>query len=175
MLVVGTRGEEANKEVGRIAYPGDQRVAAFRKGKDRVFWGYTEGTLPLLYRLDLGMEPYAFNTISVASSVQVNTSEDGAFLLALTRAGVLEVRDGGTGELLRTVEVGRSFAQDFHEHTDKAILPEIEALGARAFVSLPHEGKIAEVDLDAGEVLRYLEIGGEPTRLVLVPWPEKQE
>ncbi len=172
MLVIGTRGEETNREVARIAYPENQRVAAFLKGKQRIFWGYTEGTLPRLYRLDLGQETYAFDTISVASSVQVNVSSDGALLLVLTRAGTLEIRDGGSGDLLRTVEVSRPFAKDFHEHTDKAVLPDILTMGARAFVSLPPEGKIAEVDLEKGVVIRYLKIGGEPTRLVLMQWPE---
>ncbi len=175
MLVIGTRGEETNKVVGRFSYPESQRVAAFLKGKGRVFWGYTEGTLPQLYRLDLAVEPYVFETIPVASSVQVNTSHDGAYLLALTRAGVLEIRDGGTGDLLRSVEVSKPFAADFHEHTDKAVLPDILTLGGLAYVSLPTEGAIAEVDLEAGEVIRHLDIGGEPTRLVLAPWPEAQE
>ena len=175
MLVVGTRGAEMNKEVGRIVYPENQRVAAFLKGKNRIFWGYTEGTLPQLYRLDLAKEPYAFDTLPVPSSIQVNVSPDGALLLVLTRAGVLEIRDGGTGAVLREVHVAAPFAKDFHEHTDKAVLPAIEVLNGRAYVSLPLEGKIAEVDLESGKVLKNIETGGEPTRIVLVPWPPAKD
>jgi hypothetical protein len=37
-----------------------------------------------------------------------------------------------------------------------------------AYASLPHEGRIAVVNLDNGQIKRYLETGGEPTRIVLV-------
>ncbi len=172
VLVVGTRGDEAHREAGRIAYPEDQRVASFVHGKGRVLWGYTEGTLPLLYRLDLGQDPYTFETLPVPSSLQQNTTEGGEFLLVLTRGGVLEIRDGGSGALLHEVTVTKPFAKDFHEHTDKAVLPDIVSHDGRAYVSLPREGRIAVVDLAAGEVKRHLEVGGEPTRLVLLPWPQ---
>jgi hypothetical protein len=81
---------------------------------------------------------------------------------------VLQVRDGGTGELIRTVAVSAPFDEELDEHVDKAILPDILTLGDLAYVSLPHEGRIAEVDLQQGTVIRYLEVGGEPTRLRLL-------
>jgi len=168
VLVVGTRGDEANQKVTQIAYPNSQRVAAFLQGKAQILWGYTEGTLPMFYRLDLAHQPYAFETVPVESSVQYATSDDGRFLLVLTRAGVLEIRDGGSGELLRSVPVTTPFAKDFHEHTDKAVLPDILVSGSSAWVSLPNEGRIAQVEIETGKVLRHLDVGGEPTRLILV-------
>lgn len=168
VMVVGTQGNEADREVARIAYPQPQRVAAFLKGKARVWWGYTEGELPALYRLDAARQPYVFETLSVDASVRQNVNDDGSLLLVLTRAGVLQVRDGGSGELIRIVTVSAPFDKEFHEHVDKAILPDIQTLGNLAYVSLPHEGRIAEIDLQQGTVIRYLEVGGEPTRLRLL-------
>ncbi|TDI62034.1 MAG: hypothetical protein E2O89_08260, partial [Alphaproteobacteria bacterium] len=101
VLVIGTQGEEANREVARISYPDRQRVASFLKGKDRVFWGYTEGILPMLYRLDAAREPYTFDILPIEASIRQNITEDGSLLLVLTKTGVLEIRDGGSGELIR--------------------------------------------------------------------------
>ena len=38
----------------------------------------------------------------------------------------------------------------------------------KAYVSLPHEGRIAVVGLEEAQVERYIEVGGQPTRMVLV-------
>lgn len=168
VIVIGTRGNEADREVARIPYPGRQRVGAFLHGKDQILWGYTEGALTALYRMDAAHEPYAFEVLPLQSSIQQNVNSDGSLLLVLLRSGVFEIRDGGSGELLRIVTLSAAFAAEFHEHVDKAILPDIQTLGDLAYVSLPHEGRIAEVDLRTAEVLRYLEIGGEPSRLRLL-------
>jgi hypothetical protein len=168
VMVIGTQGEEANREVARISYPERQRVASFLKGKDRVFWGYTEGILPVLYRLDAAREPYAFETLPVEASIRQNVTEDGNLLLVLTKTGVLEIRDGGSGELIRKVTVSKPFEKELRESVGQAILPDIVTFGDRAYVSLPHEGRIAEVHLTDGTVIRHLQVGGEPTRIVLV-------
>jgi hypothetical protein len=154
--------------VGRIAYPQPQRVASFLKGRDGVLWGYTEGALPAIYRLDTTRRNYKFEVLPVEASIQQNVNEDGSRLLVLTRAGVLEIRDGHNGRLLGKVTICKPFDKELHEHVDKAILPDIQFLGARAYVSLPHEGRIAEVDMEKGAVIRQLEVGGSPTRLLLV-------
>ncbi len=168
VIVIGTQGDEADKEVARIAYPGRQRVGAFLHGKNQVLWGYTEGALTALYRMDAASQPYKFEVLPLESSIQQTVNSDGSLLLVLLRSGVLEIRDGGSGELLRSAQVSGAFAAEFHEHVDKAILPDIQTLGNLAYISLPHEGRIAEVDLQAAKVLRYLEIGGEPSRLRLL-------
>jgi len=121
-----------------------------------------------LYRLDTARKSYRFQVVPVESSIQQIVNEDGSRLLALTRAGTLEIRDGHSGKLLRTVTVCKPFDKELHEHVDKAVLPDIRTLGTRAYVSLPHEGRIAEVDLEKGVVVRQLEVGGSPTRLLLV-------
>jgi hypothetical protein len=123
-LVVGTRGAEAATAVGRISYPEKQRVAAFLSARNRVYWGYTEGALPLLYRLNLAETPYRYSTVPVSASIRQNVTSDGALLLALARGGELEIRDGESGALLRSVRVAPGWATDFHEHVDKAILPD---------------------------------------------------
>ena len=80
----------------------------------------------------------------------------------------MQIRDGASGDLLRSVEVCKAFTDDYHEHVDKAILPDIKSMNGDAYVSLPHEGRIAIVDLETGKIKRYLETGGEPTRIVLM-------
>jgi hypothetical protein len=81
---------------------------------------------------------------------------------------VLEIRDGRSGEIRRSVVVSGPFVGEYHEHVDKAILPDIKTLGTNAYVSLPHEGRIAVVDIEKATISRYLETGGEPTRIALV-------
>ncbi|QGG57468.1 stalk domain-containing protein [Paenibacillus sp. B01] len=167
-LVVGTQGAETAKAVARIDYPEKQRVAAFLEGKDRVFWGYTEGTLPLLYKLDASRQPYAYETVAIEPSIRQAVSSDQAYLLSLRRSGTLEIRDSASGSLLRATAIGQGWSADFHEHVDKAVLPDIATSARYAYVSLPGEGRIAQVELASGKLVRYLEVGGEPTRLELL-------
>ncbi len=167
VMVVGTRGAEAQREVARIAYP-ERRLGAMLHGKDRVIWGYDEGEMPALYRLDAARLPYAFDRLPVDASIQQHVSDDKRHLLVLTRAGELQIRDGWSGALIRTVDIATPFKPDVRENTDKAVLPDIASEGGRAYISLPHEGQIAEVDLDRGSVLRYMQTGGQPTRVVLL-------
>jgi hypothetical protein len=168
IMVLGTRGDEMNEVVARIPYPEEQRVGAFLHGPGRILWGYTEGTLPIIYRLDTAVEPYTLEVLPLGASIRQWSSEGGELLLSLTRGGVLQIRDGASGELLRSAEVCKPFTDDYHEHVDKAILPDIKTMGGDAYVSLPHEGRIAIVDLETAEIERYFDTGGEPTRIVLI-------
>lgn len=171
IMVIGSRGDEANQIVARIRYPEKQRVGAFYHGSDGVLWAYTEGVLPIIYRLATDVEPYELEVLSLDRSIRQWSTEGGEFLLSLSRSGILEIRDGNSGEMLRNVEVCGAFEDDYHEHTNKAILPDIKSMGRDAYVSLPHEGRIAVVDLDNGQIERYIDTGGEPTRLVVVTAP----
>jgi len=166
IMVVGTEGEETNKDLARIPYPNEQRVGAFHRGVKGIYWGFTEGTIPQLYRLDASQQPYAFTVLPVESSIRQGVSPDGEYLLSLSRAGILDIRSGDTGELLNTVTVAEPFVKEYHEHVDKAILPDIAVAQGHAYVSLPHQGKIIGVDLETAEVINEMDIGGEPTRLL---------
>ncbi len=168
IMVIGTRGDEMNQVVARIPYPEEQRVGAFLHGPGRLLWGYTEGTLPIIYRFDPSVEPYTMEVLPLGASMRQWSTEGGEMLLSLTRGGVLQIRDGSSGELLRSAEVCKAFTDDYHEHVDKAILPDIKTMRGKAYVSLPHEGRIAVVDLETAEIERYYDTGGEPTRIVLV-------
>jgi len=168
VVVVGTRGEEANREVARIPYPSKRRVAAFMHGRDGVLWGTSEGANPAILRLDSRRQPYAFETVPVNAAIQKGITADGRYLLLYSRDGTLDIRDGGTGESLRTVRISRKFASEYHEHVDKALLPEIITDGNSAWITIPPKGQLVEVDIEAGKVKRRLKIGGQPTRLVLV-------
>lgn len=82
---------------------------------------------------------------------------------------MLDIRDGGSGDLFAQIRVSRAFDQEYHEHVDQALLPDIRFLDERVYISLPHEGRIAELSLDPAEVIRYIEVGGRPTRMVALP------
>lgn len=168
IVVIGTRGDELNQIVARIPYPVNQRVGAFYHGAGRVMWAYTEGTLPIIYRLDAGKEPYELEVVDLDPSIRQWSAQGGEYLLSLARSGMFEIRSGDTGEILRTVRVCEPFDAEFHEHVDKAVLPDIKSLWGDAYISLPPEGRIVVVDLETGEIERSIEVGGEPTRIVLV-------
>lgn len=177
VVVVGTRGDEQNREVARITYPTPQRVAVFNRGKGRVLWGSGEGVLPALYRLDTASEPYRLEPVPVESAIAKGTSDDGKYLLVFSRNGTLDIRDGGTGKVLHQVTISKAFAKDYHEHVDNAILPDIQTVGNHVYVTVPPEGTVVDVDLAAGKVLRKIDIGGEPARLlaVLPPTPAQNQ
>ncbi len=168
VLVIGTRCAELNREVARVPYPGKQRAAFFLRGAAGVWWGKTEGAISALLRLDTQREPYAFDSIPVDSSIQQGTTPDGARLLVYSRKGTFDIRDGGSGELLHQLKVSQPFDAEYHEHVDKALLPDIVSSGNRAWITIPPEGVIVEVDIEAGRELRRIRTGGQPTRLVHV-------
>ena len=170
VIVVGTLGEEKAKLITRIPYPENtgRGCAAFLKGKGRVQWCYTEGVIPRLYRVDFAQEPYQFTTLSVESSIQQNATDDGQYLMVLSKQGVLYLYDGGNGKLIKTIRVSEPFLGDWFEDVGKAILPDIASHHGTAYITLTHEGRIAEIDLEQGEVKRYIDIDGFPTRIVLL-------
>jgi len=175
VMVVGSRGDEMNQVVARISYPEQQRIGAFLKGKDRILWGYTEGTLPIIYRFDTSVEPYEFTVVPLGASLWQRATKGGEYLLIVTKGGVLQIRDGYSGDLLRSAEISGPFLGDYHEDVNKAVLPDIETLDNKAYVSLPHEGRVAVVDLATAEVEKYFETGGRPVRMSLVAVPRKAE
>ena len=170
VMVVGTLGEEKAKQISRIPYPENtgRGCAAFLKGEGRVQWCYTEGIIPRLYRVDLAQEPYQFTTLSVESSIQQNSTDDGKYLMVLSKQGVLYLYDGQDGDLIKTIKVSEPFLGDWFEDVGKAILPDIESHNGIAYITLTHEGRMAEIDLEQGEVKRYVDLGGFPTRIVLL-------
>jgi DNA-binding beta-propeller fold protein YncE len=168
VAVIGTRGDELNREVARIDYPSDQRAAAFLRGKGRVLWGKNEGALPAMLRLDPAKKPYRFKAVTVDASIQQATTEDGSRLLIYSRNGTLDIRDGDSGKIRHQLQISKPFEADYHEHVDKALVPDIVSSGDRAWITIPPEGVIVEVDLGAGTVLRRISTGGQPTRLLLV-------
>lgn len=174
VMVIGTRGDELNREVARIPYPTTQRVAFFLYGADRVLWGKSEGAIPALLRLDAGKRRYKFKAVPVDASIQQGTTPDGSLLLVYSRNGTLDLRDGRSGKLKRQLTISRPFDAEYHEHVDKALLPDIIATAERAWITLPTEGAIVELDLAAGKEVRRLAVGGQPTRMVLVKPPARQ-
>ena len=118
--------------------------------------------------MDFAQEPYQFTTLSVESSIQQNSSDDGKYLMVLSKQGVLYLYHGRDGNLIKTIQVSEPFLGDWFEDVGKAILPDIESHNGIAYISLTHEGRIAEIDLEQGKIKRYIDIGGFPTRIVLL-------
>ena len=171
VVVVGTSGEEKAKEISRIPYPENtgRGCAAFLKGKEGVQWCYTEGIIPRLYRLDASKKDmYLFETLPVEPSIRQNVTHDGKYLMILSKQGVLHLHDGLDGTSIRKIKISEPFLGDWFEDVGKAILPDIASHNGTAYITLTHEGRIAEVDLEEGKVNRYIDLGGFPTRIVLL-------
>ena len=171
VVVIGTIGAEKAKEVSRISYPANtgRGCAAFLRGKERVQWCYTEGIIPRLYRLDATKkDKYLFESLPVEPSIRQNVTDDGKYLMILSKQGVLHLHDGLDGAFIRKIKISEPFLGDWFEDVGKAILPDIAAHNGTAYVTLTHEGRIAEVDLEEGKVIRYIDLGGFPTRIVLL-------
>jgi hypothetical protein len=169
VVVVGTRGKERAREVSRIVYPGTGRsCAAFLEGRESVRWCYTEGIIPQLYRLDASNKEYQFEILKVEPSIRQQVTKDGKYLMILTREGSLSLHDGYDGSFVRNIKLSDTFEGEWNEDVGKAILPDIVSHDGIAYVSLTHEGRVAEIDLEAGEVIRYIETGGFPSRMVLL-------
>jgi len=168
ILVVGTKGIETHKIVGRIPYPNKQRVGAFFKAANGIIWAYTEGVLPAIYRLNFNNSPYNLETIAISPSMRQYVSKEMNMLLSLTRSGWLALHDANTGNLIKKIKVSTPFIGEFHEHVGKAILPDIKTIGDQAFISITHEGKVVQVDLKEEKVLKTFDVGGKPTRLMAI-------
>ncbi|AFV77363.1 hypothetical protein Theos_2377 (plasmid) [Thermus oshimai JL-2] len=153
---------EGGQVLARLAYPVGERIGAFLEGRE-VFFGYSDGVTHL-QRLD----PRALSLTPIAlGGVFVRGKSDGERLFVLLQDGRLQVREAREGRLLREVRVSRPLPEA-DEDTGGAILPDIALWDGRAYVSLPHLGLMAEVDVGRGRVARFLRVGGSPTRMVLV-------
>ncbi|WP_337845125.1 hypothetical protein [Thermus sp.] len=146
----------------RLAYPVGERIGAFLEGEG-AFFGCSDAVTHL-QRLEprvLGLTPIPLG------GVFLRGASHGNRLYVLLQDGRLQVREAREGELLKEVRVSRPLPE-MDEDTGGAILPDIVPWIGRAYVSLPHLGLVAEVDGERGRVVRYLRVGGSPTRLVLV-------
>ena len=149
----------------RIPYPITERIGAFTQTNGAIF-GTSEGVqnLQLIDAAALTITPVPLKSTLYARA----TTPDKENLLVLLQNGELQVRDGKKGQVIRTIPVTQELPE-MDETVAGAIMPSIATYKERAFVSLPHRGWIAEVDWKQGKLLRYLMIGGMPTRLALVP------
>lgn len=155
---------EGGKELKRLPYPVGERIGAFLEG-DGVFFGYSD-SVGHLQRLD----PVALSLTPVPlGGVFLRGKGDGKRLYVLLTDGRLQVREAREGRLLKEVRVSRPFPE-MDEDTGGAIYPDLAPWPERGlvYVSLPHLGLLAEVDVERGRVVRYLRVGGSPTRMVLV-------
>ncbi len=151
---------EGGKELTRLAYPAGERIGAFLEG-DGVFFGYSD-RVAHLQRLD----PVVPSLTPIPlGGVFVRGKADGKRLYVLLTDGRLQVREARDGKLLREIRVSRPFPE-MDEDTGGAIYPDLAPWPERGllYVSLPHMGLLAEVDVERGRVVRYLRTGGNPTR-----------
>jgi len=148
----------------RIPYPASERIGTFIETADG-FFGASEGVVNL-QRLDpMGME---LTAVPLGSTLMAHsTTEDDKFVLVLLQNGVLEVRDGKQGELVRSIRLG-PWLPTMDEDVSGAIMPAIVVRGSYAYVSLPHRGLVLEVNWESGKTTRSLRVGGMPTRMALI-------
>jgi hypothetical protein len=157
-----------------VSYPGEGRVAAFHTGRDGVRWGSTEGAQSALHRIDTTASTPTIERLELANGPRTRTAirtaatPGGEYLLVLTHQGFLQIRDGGSGALLRETRIGERFDLDFHEHVDRAEAPDLAPAVTHVHVSLPGAGRIVKVDLASGRVLDKVKVDGMPTRMVLL-------
>ena len=118
--------------------------------------------------MDLNKKNYNIEKLAVKPSIRQNVTEDGKYLLILTKAGDLSVYDGFSGEFIKDIKVSDPFYGQWNEDVGKAILPDIESYKGITYISLTHEGRVVEVDIEAGKVNRYIDTGGFPTRMILL-------
>jgi len=159
--VVVIEGQSLQK---RIPYPGKERIGAFTITK-AGFFGTSESVqnLQLIDPTNLTIKLVPLDSILYARG----TTPNGELMLVLLQNGMFQIRDGVDGKLLREVRVSTPFPE-WEEDISGAIMPSIVATNDLAYISIPQRGTIAEVDLEAGKLMRYLMIGGKPTRLVLL-------
>lgn len=151
-------------QLARIPYPGTERIGTFLHG-DGVLFGLSDGVtaVQVLDPSALTLRSVPLNGTAIGSAV----SADGSRLFVLLTSGALQIRSGTDGRLLRQVNVGPAFPE-LDETTAAAIMPDMVARGDQLYVSLPHKGRLVEVDWRKGCVTRTVKVGGMPTRLAVV-------
>ncbi|MFF2655707.1 hypothetical protein [Streptomyces sp. NPDC058045] len=156
----------------KTPYPAKVRAANFQTGPDGIRWGTTEGAQTSIQRIDTSGRQPTIETFDLAvkgerrTQLRTTVTQGGKRLLVLTHQGWLQIRDGRTGALRREVRVDRPYPLDYHEHTDKAEMPDLATGNGTVHVSLPRSGRLLTVDLDSGKVVRRVDLGGMPTRIV---------
>lgn len=153
---------ERGQTLARLAYPIPERIGAFLEGRG-VFFGYSDAVTHL-QRLDPAR--LTLTPIPLGGRL-VRGASDGERLYLLLQDGRLQVREAREGGLLREVRVGQPLPE-VDEDTGGAVLPDLAPAGPLVYVSLPHLGLVAEVDGERCRVVRFLRVGGSPTRLVWV-------
>ncbi|MFE4416377.1 hypothetical protein [Streptomyces sp. NPDC056821] len=156
----------------KTPYPSQVRAANFHAGPEGIRWGTTEGAQSSIQRIATTDRQPTIEPVDLAvngerrTQLRTTVATDGSQLIVLTHQGWLQIRDGRTGALSREVRVDRPYPLDYHEHTEKAEMPDLATGGGVVHVSLPRSGRLLTVDLDSGKVVRRLDLGGMPTRII---------
>ncbi len=172
VLVVGTTGESRGKAVGRIPYPAQGRPGVlYTHPKGGYIVGNFDGGLLVV---DTRAAQARFVAIPDAGgSPTLDLSADGSVALVRTKRGTVAKVDLNPVsahflEVTRTLRLGtlseETAGADRKDPPEVAISPD----GKVAYTSLPAEGQIAVVDVDHMEVVKMIEVGGKPTRLLVV-------
>jgi hypothetical protein len=155
---------EDQKEKTRLKYSIDERVANFMTGNG-AYIGAGEGSKHVQV---VDPEKLTLKAVPLEGTLVTRVAaEDGKHIFLLLKNGNLEVRDGRTAELIRSIKVTTPFPP-MEEDVRGAILPNICVWEGRAYVSLPQWGMIAEVDWVKGKLLRNVMVGGSPSRLLII-------
>lgn len=157
-----------------VAYPDKNRAGALHRGAGSIVWGNNDGALNFLYRIDTSTWLPTITKVAVGTAkhkrtvLDVDFSPDRSRLYVLTNQGYLQLRDAGTGKLIREVKAMKPFSTTVEETMEDAILPDLAVGRSTVYVSVPGSGTVVAVGADVRKVVKTLRLGGEPTRMVLL-------
>ncbi|MFT4217915.1 MAG: hypothetical protein QM619_12140 [Micropruina sp.] len=157
-----------------VPYPGKKRTAVMVDGANGVIWGSTGGALTTVQRIDSNPAVPTIAEVSVGrrghkrTVLRVDSSPDAARLYVLTHQGYLQVRDGGTGRLIRERRVMTKVSKSLDETTEVAIMPDLAFGEGTVHLSVPQSGKVLTLASDLRGRITTLRIGGKPTRMVVL-------
>lgn len=166
--------DPASGDQSFVPNPSGVRSAALRHGRGSIVWGNTEGAQKVLQRIDTTAAVPTLTEVAVGrrnhprTVLAVDAAADGSRLYVLTHQGYLQVRDGGTGRLLRERRVMKRVSTTLDETTAVATLPDLAIGDENVYVSVPHQQRIVRVDTDLEGGSYILKLGGGPTRMVLL-------
>lgn len=156
-----------------VKYPGTDRDGSMYHGSDGVVWAtnggktsldrvVTNGGSTTVTAVSLANRNRQRNELATASAPEIDR------VFVLTYQGFLQVRDGGTGALIRELKVMPALSLDDEETTEAASNPDLAVASDRVYVSVPQTGKLVSISLDGRRTLQKISLGGEPTRMVLL-------
>jgi outer membrane protein assembly factor BamB len=95
----------------------------------------------------------------------ITYTSDGSHVLTIADDGTVYAIDPNSGEIVWQAPVAAAHADAAPEDMN-ALYPFVTSVGDLAFVGDPGTGEVIALDIATGEIVRQIEVGGRPARLV---------